>query len=1751
VHSETFAPEADHGLVVPTYYQTVDDRIRMSDAEAYRPRNQAYSLLKVAEAIEEASGKACPSTYDEAEQPIQIHKGATSLMHQIQQEQRSILSLVKSSLSDIATSVSKDSSEIPFDEHSSSCASRYSDSRKLNLSTEEEGRDNDDQDQKMRSTDSERSAAPSQELTISYTSDTRRHPTQAEGSYAVRLNSDQPQKKPGNMRPSSFSIDSSLSEASTYIEKKSRRESTDEALCDETSTSSDSDDTINQLRHSAEYAIEDRSITETSSSADAEGQSCKRSVNMTVITRKTVTTNHTMPKHPSWEEECPNISLASSSDSRPPRPKAVVSQLQKSQSSNRLPSAPQKDSKPKEATKATDNVKKRVDRLVNQVEGGYVDDRNAHTLVRDALLSLKRTSQQYKDKPDGLVKELTRIAALSPVRSTPQKANSVAKGDVRTNEMPTVSNRLRKTTGELYLANQQPQRLCELQIRNGPELATTAESHARVIEPSQPPDRKPERAKRNVPRSVSASRTLQSSAGNEGAIASKQQSLSHLKHHQVPGRAQRSFSANRALQPGQLAAEAIVSLRGERSAVRESLQPRSQRARECWKDRLRLQRRITNRSLSPPQTRFDLSPSITLRNDHVPCRTINDHSQPLSHSQHEEVMATLLQPSDEASSINTFSAEKKHADLIEKMLQECFSAIVNLKKTSESKYETLESRYLELRGSFSHLEAQSRPRYGQAESTPDGREAKARALEIKRLELKNSIAQVGAMNCKLIDENRNKESQHQALEESLLQLETQNRQLREILGNDDKYQAIRESIMRVEERNIQLMHQVQLIEKLQAHCQNLDERCALLQSGLSEIEEDNLKLRNGNLGLQTKCQTLEDQCQKWETSYHSLEAEEKLMISEKDSLHAKYKTLEATCQRLEESNSALADQVLHITNDREVAQSKEKELGAQNMIMEEFNKDMQARCRLLQDESDLHESKFQHLMANCTQREREREGYESDLQQARERCLALEEINAEIQVRNQSLQHAKDEYQSKLQDLELNCKRLEKSNGQLMDQNFQLANTNRHLQSTLREVEYSLAAAKANADLITVKTKQDQCSQDLKAENAKHENLINDLKTKNALLEQSIEYWKTENAKVEAVNKSLKETQTRPEGSLEKATGEVEKLCTVKAIFASHDQPETEPEETGVGFISNSSSDSSDLMFNPNYSEPSSRLGYEVISSQELQSFNVSLMPSSNTLVEESNVGSVHVEGRRSGTRTLEDHLREKLIQLSSLGSGPSDDEGRYVEAPEKCPHAKGSRALYIKTRKDMGESALSGKNQSTGVSRSRSLPPLSPRPAFRPPLPPTTSTSHNSNNARDEVDVRPDESLETSSAESDSSGYPSPSDKNRAEAQPSLQRGKREQSPSSILQELLREHHRGEVKDTTDKDSFGQQALRTTKPASSEPDARHSEQSSKSRERRSTSRSPGSRDGRSHEHGLKRSTSPSPPKAAPLGSCAFEETKTVPEVGLANEESEKPSRKSFVEPKISNTRSDSKRRVAEGACDKTISESTTEDETNSIVTHSSTGTQDLPNIPLPKHPEHKTEKSMDTTIETEQNSSCSDCFMPFGVGSSRRDAEQTPAPSESLPVAIRPNVRDRCDESGCGVDYNPCTSILARRTWNFGKKQGQAASRNLVSNVNSEISSLATIPTSPNGGTTGIARGARTVKVTLHREITSFESSSSDNGYVSCIRAKRDKLRRKQGQSFIQAASSSSSSQSEPETAKEDKKASTKPPTTVFPFRF
>jgi hypothetical protein len=129
---------------VKLFESNKDDRIAstiMSDSETPGPRRQAYSLLKVAEAIEGERFKSNASTKNEDEHSFQ---GTTNLMKQIHREQRSILSLVKSSLSDIAASISRDSSEIPFDERSAA-ASSYSDSRKLSPPIAKEGHDDDDQ----------------------------------------------------------------------------------------------------------------------------------------------------------------------------------------------------------------------------------------------------------------------------------------------------------------------------------------------------------------------------------------------------------------------------------------------------------------------------------------------------------------------------------------------------------------------------------------------------------------------------------------------------------------------------------------------------------------------------------------------------------------------------------------------------------------------------------------------------------------------------------------------------------------------------------------------------------------------------------------------------------------------------------------------------------------------------------------------------------------------------------------------------------------------------------------------------------------------------------------------------------------------------------------------------------------------------------------------------------------------------------------------------------------------------------------------------------------------------------------------------------------------------------------------------------------------------------------------------------------------------------------------------------------------
>ncbi|CAB9528059.1 BRCT domain protein [Seminavis robusta] len=1006
------------------------------------------------------------------------------------------------------------------------------------------------------------------------------------------------------------------------------------------------------------------------------------------------------------------------------------------------------------------------------------------------------------------------------------------------------------------------------------------------------------------------------------------------------------------------------------------------------------------------------------------------------------------------------------------------------------------------------------------------KESQHQALEDSHLELETQVRQLEAKNFKLLDDSRKKESQHQALEDSFLELETQNRQLRKAaFETDDTYQKLRDSIERLEERNSQLSLEAQEAERLQAHCQSLEERCAELQSQFSHLEAENFKLRNECTEMESKCKVLEDKREKLEALTDEHESEKHNALDEKDNFQDKCKALETICQKLEESNSQLEAQILQAKKERDDFQSKAQSLQAQALILEVSTMELKTQSQLLQDERDTCRSQLYTAESNCTELEGSKEGFQTALQETRETCQALEESNREIARENQSLRDEKESFRSRLQELETKFREVKGFQEKLQEQNYQLEDGNQKLSIELQVVQSTMNVL----------------------EKAK-----NDLTEENAKLEDS-------NAKLRAMQKGLKDT-------MEEAKKEVQRMCSFAAQSRTQAVPvPTETSEVteemqqgiGNGFLACSSTDSSDDIHGD--VEGASRLGYEVISSQEIQSFNIRFNPPERDDIIDADEGGVVGRGRDADNgRTLEDELQEKLNQLGG-SSESSDGEDQYYESLDMGPPAlRRPRTTSGETRKQLvkDKRTTSVTKQSlswSGTSPTRSLPPLPPKPLpvpNRPPLPPVTRLPGKSG---DHANARQYDDLEASSSD-----YSTGSSSNRyveiRASQTESPQGDR-QSPSSILNELLGDQEDdgqdGEIQNPHQKmletETDPEQPVISWIDSPCSPRSRAEEDSLSGKNARRSRKATDGRLGKS---------SSSSPVMANLQESRDEEPMVIPEDTPRDDQPPLASDMVFYMTKSGEIPLMPPLAVKPH---RHRHESTSaEEESNSIVTQSSTHTQDLLNTPSRKsrHINRKMEKSttskknakMGTPASSnDESNQCADCYFPFVFQASQQQAggKESSQP-QNLSVATRPNFRLRCDESGCGIDLgSTCTSMLARRTWDYGKKHSK---HHLISN--SEQSSVASVRTSPTGSTTVVAGGGN--NAVQPEDATSFESNTSDNGTAStgskplgsAILAKRDKLRRKQG-GFVQTASSSGSSQSEREASKE----ATKPRQVLFSF--
>lgn len=467
----------------------------------------------------------------------------------------------------------------------------------------------------------------------------------------------------------------------------------------------------------------------------------------------------------------------------------------------------------------------------------------------------------------------------------------------------------------------------------------------------------------------------------------------------------------------------------------------------------------------------------------------------------------------------------------------------------------------------------------------------------------------------------------------------------------------------------------------------------------------------------------------------------------------------------------------------------------------------------------------------------------------------------------------------------------------------------------------------------------------------------------------------------------------------------------------------------------------------------------------------------------------------------------EKLSQLAKSRSLESEDDQCEEEPMDGAGGVKNTQGSIINWEDSAVQTAPDGQIP-------RGLPPLSPRcpPSPRPPLPTPRKTTSKLE-SEDRLTIGGEDDLRTSASDEEEEVQ-----ENADVHLATPRKAKRDHSPSSILLELM---------DPNDENYEGSRANHTGQPLS--PESRRSRKEEMMEQLSPRSQQSRTSGGKKPTNRLSRSSSSSQIMATLFGTN--DEPKVIPENISSQDDTPRHSSKKANGPSVAPK---SPRRHGQGsALVQFDSPGSSAEESNSIVTQTSTHTKDLLNghsrrvKQMAQNLEHPLVKA-----NIKKSRSPCDWFMPVEF-----EPPQSP-PTEELPVAVRPNVYET---STCGVASilpTSCTSVLARRTWNYGKKQSRAASGQMTSN--SEASSIVSVTTNPTATTATIPAGPRQQGGNASCDSSGAGASTISTKYNgSTILAKRDKLRRKQRQ-FVQSSSSSGSgsSQSEKQEIKSPKRS-------------
>ena len=266
----------------------------------------------------------------------------------------------------------------------------------------------------------------------------------------------------------------------------------------------------------------------------------------------------------------------------------------------------------------------------------------------------------------------------------------------------------------------------------------------------------------------------------------------------------------------------------------------------------------------------------------------------------EESTPTISSYISEASTLVDVSPQV-HSPQQENMLKECYAAIISLKQASESKYEMLETKYLELKHNFTHLETHNVEKESKIAKNDSIVEDKYQDLDKKHAELTEIIAQLEAKNQKLLDDSTRTAEQHLELKESYLQLEYQNDKLKEELVNfDDKFDDLQDAHADMKAKNDQLEMESQLSEKLDERCQNVETKCLKLQESFAQLEAQNQSLKEEKAALQLNHELMDSKCRDLVQSNIQLKSRNLKLEDMNESLMAMQTSLEASLKSARE-----------------------------------------------------------------------------------------------------------------------------------------------------------------------------------------------------------------------------------------------------------------------------------------------------------------------------------------------------------------------------------------------------------------------------------------------------------------------------------------------------------------------------------------------------------------------------------------------------------------------------------------------------------------------------------------------------------------------------------------------------------------------------------------------------------------------------------------------------------------------------------